>query len=295
MNEKDWELLAALAEEKSLTRAAQRLYITQPAATRRIQQLETELGCPLLVRSRSGIELTTEGEETANYAAAQLLRLEELHRSLDNSGAEVRGTVRLACANAYARSCLPGLLKKFSALYSRVDLRVVTGHSSLTARRLISGEVQAAIVRGSFDWTDERLALGADPYYYVAHSEPVDLDRLPEMAQIRIATDAPLQAELDRWWTERYRCPPRVSTIVDRSDICIEMVRQGLGYSILSGLYLQSCPDLYRERIVFGGGRLLRRDTCAYCRASTLQIRAVRAFWEFLRASRDGGPSEAGE
>lgn len=284
MNEKDWTLLTALAAGKNLTRAAQRLYVTQPAVTRRIQQIEQELNCAIVVRGARGVELSAEGEALARYAAEELQRLQALREYIDNRGADVRGTIRLACANAYARACLPGILKEFSARCRGADVHVVTGHSAAQSRRLSAGEVHVAIVRGSFDWGEESLPLGADPYYYVVSAAPVELERLPELPQIRITTDAPLEAELHRWWMERYRRPPRVSTVVDRSDICVEMVRRGLGYSLLSGLDVQGCPDLFRERLLFASGkRELRRDTRAYCRAVSLQLRAVRAFWDFLR------------
>lgn len=283
MNEKDWALLTALAAEKNLTRAAQKLYVTQPAVTRRIQQIERELNCAVVVRGARGVELSAEGEVLARYAAEELQRLRELREYIDNRGADVRGTIRLACANAYARACLPELLKEFSARCRGADVHVVTGHSAVQARRLNAGEVHVAIVRGPFDWTEESLPLRADPYYYAVSSAPVELERLPELPQIRITTDAPLEAELHRWWTERYRQPPRVSTVVDRSDICVEMVRRGLGYSLLSGLDVQDCPELFRVRLVFASGKSeLRRDTRAYCRSASLQLRAVRAFWDFL-------------
>lgn len=103
MNEKDWTLLTALAAERNLTRAAQRLYVTQPAVTRRIQQIEQELNCAIVVRGARGVELSAEGEALARYAAEELQRLRELREYIDNHGADVRGMIRLACANAYAR------------------------------------------------------------------------------------------------------------------------------------------------------------------------------------------------
>ena len=78
MNEKDWTLLTALAAEKNLTRAAQRLYVTQPAVTRRIQQIERELNCAIVVRGARGVELSAEGEALARYAAEELQRLQAL-------------------------------------------------------------------------------------------------------------------------------------------------------------------------------------------------------------------------
>ena len=62
MNEKDWTLLVTLAQERSVTRAAQKLYVTQPAVTRRLQQIERELGCAVVVRGARGVELSAEGD-----------------------------------------------------------------------------------------------------------------------------------------------------------------------------------------------------------------------------------------
>ncbi len=290
MDDKDWRLLVALARERGVTRAARKLYVTQPAATRRLQQIEREMNCAVVVRGTRGVELSAEGERLAAYAAEELSRLETLRQYIDNCSETVRGTIRLACANAYALSMLPALLKRFRAAFPEVDVHVVTGHSRYVERRLDSGEAQIAIVRGRSDWKEESFELSADPYYYIVSSAPVDLERLPGLPQIRIVTDAPLEAELRRWWTERYRLPPKISTVVDRSDICIEMVRRGLGYSMLSGLYIGAFPGLRRERVVFSSGSALYRGTRACCRASSLKVRAVREFWNFLRER--GGQAE---
>ena len=283
MNERDWTLLTMLAQERSVTKVAQKLYVTQPAVSRRLQQIEQELNCAIVVRTPRGVELSAVGEHLARYAAEELERLRSLREYIDSQSDEVRGTLRLACANAYARCRLPELLKRFAARYPHVDAHVVTGHSSRMGRLLASGEAQIAIVRGRFDWAEESFALDADPFYYVVSSSPLDLSRLPELPQIRIVTDSPLEDELHRWWTERYRVPPRISTVVDRSDICMEMVRQSLGYSLLSGLYIGNETKLFREKIVFASGEALVRETSACCRNSTLGVRAVRAFWDFLR------------
>ena len=283
MNEKDWNLLVTLSEEKTITHTAQKLCLTQPAVTRRIQQLEQELNCPIIIRGNKGVELSSEGEYLVEYARSALQKLDALKEYIDNRSGEVRGTLRITSANVYAKQCLPRLIKSFSAKYPAVDIHVITGNSQSIQPYLMSGAAHIALLRGSFSGPEQILPLKADPRYYVVSSFPLNLDDLPDLPQIQNVTDAPLEAELNLWWTSRYRKPPRVSTLVDRSDICIEMIRQGLGYSLLSGLYIQDQPDLYREKIVHSDGRELLRATNAYCRSSSLEIKAVRAFWEYLK------------
>ena len=63
---------AAVAEEGTLTRAAQRLYVSQPALTKQIRQLEAQLGVTLFVRSRSGMTPTEAGRVLAAQVPALL-------------------------------------------------------------------------------------------------------------------------------------------------------------------------------------------------------------------------------
>ena len=62
MDEKDYELLLELNESKNITKTAQKLYMTQPAITKRIQKMEQDLGCQLFIRSRKGILPTPAAE-----------------------------------------------------------------------------------------------------------------------------------------------------------------------------------------------------------------------------------------
>lgn len=68
---------AAVAEEGSLTRAAERLYVSQPALTKQIKQLEALLGVRLFTRSRTGMAPTEAGQVLAERAPALLATCDE--------------------------------------------------------------------------------------------------------------------------------------------------------------------------------------------------------------------------
>lgn len=83
MDEKDWTILDILARERNITRTAERMYLAQPSLTYRLQQLEKELGVPLLVyRGRRGIEMTEQGNMLVEYAREMLKRLGEVKELL---------------------------------------------------------------------------------------------------------------------------------------------------------------------------------------------------------------------
>ena len=74
MDEKDYELLLDLSETKNITKTASRLYMTQPAITKRIQKMEEELNCQLFLRSKKGVILTPSGESIIPYTNDILLK-----------------------------------------------------------------------------------------------------------------------------------------------------------------------------------------------------------------------------
>ncbi|MDD7447322.1 MAG: LysR family transcriptional regulator [Clostridiales bacterium] len=83
MQVKDLELFVAIINEKSITKAAERLYMAQSTASRRIVEMETELGHPLLYRSTHGLTITAQGEKV--YLHAQKV-LEEYSKLLESLG-----------------------------------------------------------------------------------------------------------------------------------------------------------------------------------------------------------------
>ena len=76
MDEKDYELLHALDETRNITHAADKLYMTQSALSKRIKALEQELGVEIVLRSRQGIRFTPAGEQVLLHSAAAAREME---------------------------------------------------------------------------------------------------------------------------------------------------------------------------------------------------------------------------
>ena len=95
MDEKDYELLLDLNETKNITKTASRLFLTQPAITKRIQKMEEELKCPLFLRSKKGVILTPSGESIIPYAKEILLNTSRLKEQALASQNKICGTLLL--------------------------------------------------------------------------------------------------------------------------------------------------------------------------------------------------------
>ena len=85
MRDFDWNILSTLYKTKNITKAAELLYITQPTLTRRLQQIEDELGAVLILLTNKGVTFTPEGEYAARKASEILNAINSIKSTISQS------------------------------------------------------------------------------------------------------------------------------------------------------------------------------------------------------------------
>jgi DNA-binding transcriptional LysR family regulator len=148
------QVFLTVANEKSFSRAAEKLLRTQPAISLALQRLEQELGERLIDRSGKDLILTDAGRTVIEYAR----RFESLHRELDNSLAELRdnsaGRLTIG-ANESTTLYLLRHIEKYRELYPKVKIQVRRSLSSKIPNELLDGNLELGVI--SYDPADERL------------------------------------------------------------------------------------------------------------------------------------------
>lgn len=283
MDEKDWIILKTIAEEKNITRAAERLFISQPAITYRLRMLEKEFRAKIAFRTPNGVMLTSQGEYLLSYAESMLLQLTKTKEKLLGMENKVYGPLRIACSTIFANFALPQILKGFLESYPDVEIYLNTGRSRQVHRMLEREEVSVGIIRGDYPWTEERHLLREEAICLVSRL-PLELDELPDKPRIVYGTDTSLQAMMDEWWRESYYRPPKVHMAVDIMDTCRRMVAHGLGWAILPSIGLSEHDNLYTRELFWKSGKPLQRRTWALCHHVSLELPTVRAFLDYLLA-----------
>lgn len=158
-----------LAQEGSFSNAAKKLHYAQSNLSARIKQLENELQSQLFYRHPYGVSLTRRGEILFRYVERILQLLEETENAVRN-GTTAKGTLHIGTMESAAISFLPNLLGKYHNLFPAIRIRVQTGVSQASLRKVLSNELDGAFVAGPTDHTalnfvtvrKERLVLLTD-------------------------------------------------------------------------------------------------------------------------------------
>jgi len=281
MDEKDWEAMQVLYEEKNISRASERLYISQPALTYRLKNLEKEVGTKLFFKTKKGIELTSEGIYLAQYAEEMTTKLQNTKDYLQNMQQEIRGTIRLGVSSNFAQYKLPPLLKEFLTAHPNVQFSVNTGWSADIMGLLNSSGVHLGILRGDYSWTGAKTLLQTEQLFLISKKE-VDLEKVPELPFINYKTDSSLKDIISKWWHNRYVEPPMITMETDRQETCKEMVKNDLGIAILPEICLRPSDELYKYPLFYENGEPVTRDTWLMYNQEFLKLSTVQKFIDFL-------------
>lgn len=139
---------AAIARRGSLSRAAEELYVSQPAVSKHLASLEAELDKTLVTRGREGAVLTPAGEVLADYVLRAEALLANAERSLAAGAEAETGTLSIAASGIPGTYVLPELLAQFRERYPRVEIALEVTTSAGALELVRAHRVELAVVGG---------------------------------------------------------------------------------------------------------------------------------------------------
>jgi DNA-binding transcriptional LysR family regulator len=181
------EAFMSTAELGGFSRAASRLYRSQPAISRRIGLLEDELGAKLLERVRGGVRLTEAGRAFLPYAEAAVAALKDGREAVRALASEERGTLSLALVGTLANTYIVDVLRRFARRRSELRLELRTANSREVSDLVRRGEVTLGLryyVDDSADLVSRIVA--EEALFPVASAEhPLARRRLKDASALR--------------------------------------------------------------------------------------------------------------
>jgi DNA-binding transcriptional LysR family regulator len=176
----------AIAEERSFTRAAERLWVAQPGLSTQIRRLEAELGVKLFERHTRGVDLTPAGELLLERARVTLSAAEAAAATGSDLEAGLTGALKLGVSIGARWRHTPALLERFNCDRPGVELTVLEGYGGTLWRDLRDGRLDGVLASASLGSPDLRsLQLGAEPWvvlvgrgHRLAGIGPLDAEQL---------------------------------------------------------------------------------------------------------------------
>ena len=235
------QAFVAVAEHGSFSQAADQLHLTQPAVSKRIALLETELAVGLFDRPGRRVLLTEAGRALLPRARGILQELEDSRRLLRNLSGQVSGQLTVATSHHIGLHRLPPVLRRFVAAYPAVQLDMRFTDSELGCEAVLRGEAELAIVtlptvarpplQERLIWPDPLVAVAAreHPLAGEARVEAAQLAAYPAILPGSITFTRQI---VDDYFA-RQKLQPRIAFATNYLETIKMMVAVGLGWSIL--------------------------------------------------------------
>ncbi|QUW21723.1 LysR family transcriptional regulator [Sporosarcina sp. Marseille-Q4063] len=279
------EIIKTLAEEGNMRKAADRLFLSQPALSQRLQSIEKEWDTLLFIRSQKGLEPTPAGELVVEYAKEAILKKDEALEMIASMADKVHGTLKIACASIIGHTWLPQVLKEFVERYPDAQISLMTGWSSEIVKALNEREAHIGIVRGQTDWKSRKEYLFRDQLYLV-DNEITSLDQIKETTRpfVQFKSDSNYHREIQHWWQRHFGQKPQRQITVDQIETCKQLALNGIGYAILPSITLIGDEKVNKIPLLNSDEEFeLTRDTWLIGYESSFELKQVSAFTEIVQ------------
>ncbi|MBO4572877.1 MAG: LysR family transcriptional regulator [Clostridia bacterium] len=251
MNYEYYKIFYAVATHKNITRAAESLYSSQPAVSRVISNMETELNCKLFIRDKSGVRLTKEGEELFDRISepcGKLLRADEdfvKYVKLEETTVYIGSTVTALYCFVF------DFLEKFKKKYPNVHFRIHTGSSSTLIAELKAGRLDVVFNTTPFSGADALSVthikmfediLVAGNAFKALKGKKLSLADLKKYPFILLPEGMSFRTHAENFFLSNgVRITPELEA--DSSSLIVPMVEQNWGIALVPAKMAEGCIE----------------------------------------------------
>lgn len=242
----------AIAEEGSLSKAAERLHVAQPALSQHMRNMELDLKTTLLFRSSRGVQVTEAGERLLHEGRHLIERFEQLHDIVRGDDIEPAGEVRFGVPGTVSQVLSARLIKETASRYPRVGVRIAEAMSGFILDWFRDGKVDIAVLYRGVDGRGLKLTqvLSEELKLFgpastgvkgaLAGRETIHLREAFALPLVVPSKGHGLRDLLDE--TAKRHCGGalNVQTELDSYQPIKTLVEQGLGYSILPAMAIKA-------------------------------------------------------
>jgi DNA-binding transcriptional LysR family regulator len=229
-----------VAKFKSFSRAAEELFVSQPAVSKHIRQLEQKLGMGLIRRGRGGFDLTEAGEILFKQTHKICNNLQEIESVLDHLKKDHHGLLKIGTTESYSKCLMPKLLSGFQTSYPSIKITLEVGNSEEIEKGLLDykndigliGLAKASSKFESVPFLKEELVLIVSPDHPLGKRKAVSLKEIEGYPFIIRAKGSTTRRILFHAY-EEFDIHPSLLIEAGSSEFIKQWVSEGKGVSVI--------------------------------------------------------------
>ncbi len=279
------------AKHKNFTKAARELYTSQPAVSRTISALESELGCRLFIRSKKGLELTKEAEVLYGYVSSAFNQLLKGEEEINSATSLDKGTIYISATVTALRGFLFKAIDAFKSKYPNVRFKISTGSTTDSIKRLNDGASEIAFSSTPAQFNDDHVivklmdfedVLMAGSQYAYLKGETIKPEDVSKYTFVSLKKGMKLREFLDDAFLEcRVEFHPDIEA--DGADLIVDTVSANLGMGFVPSFLAEPAVSLNKAIILNHSLPLKKRSIVMITSKSHSQSNASRQFIKMIK------------
>lgn len=281
------EYFVRTVEEKSFTKAAEKLFISQPALSKSIRSMEKELGFTLFQRDPGKLSLTGEGEAVYRYATDILGYWQARTTELMAILGQVKGVLRFGLPPSVGSVFFSNVLYEYGLKFPQVDLKIFEGTSKIVEAMVMRGQIDLGVVIEPYENPHMRLktvyrsdvVLAVSPKHRLAERESVDFKELKNESMLIVSKDYMFHDQILAHCSQA-GFTPNITFTASQWDLLLEMTAGNQGVTLIGRPVVEK---LYSDRI-----RCITLKNPAFpwtlgliCKKSKPLSSSAKSLWDF--------------
>ena len=235
-------IFITVAEYKNLTKAAEALYISQPAISSSIKKLEEELGGQLFTRKNKGVELTTGGQEIYNLIKNSLNNIDNIYNYFNKVSMIEKGTLRIGTSTSNINQYLNKSIVNFINAYPGIDIKVIRDIEKNIIDKLNNNELDLIVLDSEFlspgleivkTFEVNYSVVGNKDYYEKYKKQPMDILTFANENLVLINNTKTSRQNFDAFFS-KYNITLKPKYELENYQLIMDLITNGHGIGIVN-------------------------------------------------------------
>lgn len=240
-----YKIFYVVAENKNITKASEKLNISQPAVTKHIKNLEDQLGTPLFIRTKKGVILNEYGEKIFLKVKQAINLLEDSEKEINEVNKLHKGTIKIGISTTLTRKYLLKHIQSFHKLYPNIIIDIYTDPTKDLIKKLKVGNIDLIISKfpKHMDYDLNYDKIGETKYIFVANKKYFNIEKLlakdiPNYPILLQNFPANSRESAEKYFKENnISIEPRMN--IASSNLLIDFICMGYGIGYVTKLYVE--------------------------------------------------------